>query len=301
MASGPVLPDAIDWRLVRAFVAVMQDGTLSAAARRLGTTQPTVGRQIRTLEAACGEVLFLRRGTRLDPTEAARAIHAQAEDVDAAVRALGHAFGRLAGDAGPRVVRITAPTLICDHLLPRLLPGIAAAADVQLHLVPSDAVQDLHRRAADIALRLVEPRQPDLIARRIGRVAIGLVAAPAYLDRAGVPAAPADLARHRLILPTDDRVVAAVAARAGMDPAALAAPLRSDDLRHRHALVAAGLGIGTGHDWMAAAGLVRVLPAFAVDVRPVWLVATEDIRTSAALRAVHDALGAAVAAALCAG
>lgn len=290
-----------DWRLVRAFVAVMQEGTLSAAARRLGTTQPTVGRQIRQLEETCGEVLFLRRGTSLEPTPAALGIHARAGDVDAAVRSLGRAFARLGESEEARIVRITAPTLVADHLFPSILPDITEQVPrVQFHILPSDLVQDLQRRHADIALRLTEPTQPDLIARRIGRVELGFFATRRYLSLSGVPETAADLESHRLITPLDDAVVRAVLARAGLDPGSFEGAIRSDDLRYRHAMMKAGLGIATGHDWMARhdPDLVRILPDFTIDVFSVWLVATEDIRTSRALGAAYDALGAAAKAAI---
>lgn len=283
----------LDWRLIRAFVAVLQEGTLSAAARRLATTQPTVGRQIRELEEACGEILFLRRGTRLEPTRAALDIRARAEDVEASVHALGQAFAGIGHSTSPRTVRITAPTLIADHLLPSLLPRILhAVPQAQIQVEPSDQVQDLQRRHADIALRLTDPRQPDLIAQRIGRADIGFFASQAYVARTGKPSDPADLRNHRMILPADERLVAAVAARASIDPAELHAPLRSDDLRHRHALMAAGLGVGTGHHWMARTdgALVRLLPDFVIDTLPVWQLTTEDVRTSKVLRAVHEVL-----------
>jgi len=123
-------------------------------------------------------------------------------------------------------------------------------------------------------------------------VSFVLLATRAYLDRHGMPGGPRDLLSHRIILPADDRVVTSVARRAGLDPAGLDTRLTSDDLRHRHALMAAGLGIGTGHHWMERTdpALRRVLPHFTIDTRPVWLVATEDIRTSRTQRAVFDAL-----------
>jgi DNA-binding transcriptional LysR family regulator len=170
--------DDLERRLVRAFIAAMQDGTLSAALRRLGPAQPTVGRQICNLERRCGEVLFPRRGTAFEPTEAARGLLTRAEDVDASVRSLGAAALRPADRAGPHLVRLTLPTLTADHLLPRLLPGILATVPhVQMQVEPSDAVADPYRRRADIAFRPMDPRQPDLIVQRIGQVAFGLFGA----------------------------------------------------------------------------------------------------------------------------
>ena len=283
----------LDWRLIKAFVAVMQERTLSAAARKLGTTQPTIGRQIRELEETCGELLFFRRGKSLDPTPAALGLSARAEDVEASVVSLSRAFARIGESDSLRIVRITAPTLIADHLLPNTLPSASKALPkAEFHILPSDSVQDLQRRHADIALRLTEPTQPDLITQRIGEVQIGLHATQDYLSKMGHPTKIADLARHRLILPSNETQISAAAANVGLEPGVLTASIRSDDLRHRHALMKAGAGIATGHSWMTQfdPDLRQVLPNVIIDTLPVWLVATEDIRTSRTLRCAYDIL-----------
>ncbi len=266
---------------------------MSAAARKLGATQPTIGRQIRELEEICGELLFRRRGKSLEATPAALALRARAEDVEASVASLNQAFVRLGDSASVRVVRVTAPTLITEHLLPRILPEISAELPrAEFHILPSDAVLDLQRRHADIALRLTEPMQPDLVRQKIGRIDVGLIAARRYIQRRGTPNSVADFAQHEFILPTDDTMVKAAAAKAGLDNLSLPAVFRSDDLRCRHAMVKEGLGIGAGHDWMPHQDpdLIRVAPGLVINTLPVWLVATEDIKTSQTLRSSYDLL-----------
>jgi hypothetical protein len=105
---------------------------------------------------------------------------------------------------------------------------------------------------------------------------------------------------HRLILPADDRIVATVAARAGLSPAGPDAPQRSDDLRHRHAFLTAEMGLGVGDYWIDGPDgpLQRVLPDFDIDTRTAWPVATEDLRASETLCALFDALRDAFSAAL---
>lgn len=279
-----------DWRLVRAFVAVMQAGTLTGAARALGTTQPTVGRQVRALERLAGETYFLRRGNRLEPTDHARAMLARALDVERAVTGLTRAMAQPTPDRA--TVRLTTSTVFGTHLIPRLLPAVMARAPgVEIEVIATDLVEDLHRRDADIAVRLVAPAQPDLIARRVGWVAIGLYATPAYLDAHGRPATPADLASHALIASRDGAEVRRVAERLGLAPPSRM-PIRSDAFLVRDALVRAGLGIGPCQDWLAALvpGLERVLPDVEAARLPVWLVAHEDLRRSRSLRAVRDGL-----------
>lgn len=278
------------WRLVRSFVAVMKAGTLTGAARLLGTTQPTVGRHVRELERLAGETYFLRRGNRLEATDHARAMFSRALDVEGAVTALAR---ELAEPMRSRAtVRLTTSTVFGTHLLPRLLPALLArASGVEIEIIATDAVQDLHRRDADIAVRFVAPTQPDLIARRVGFVALGLYATRAYLDRHGRPSTPADLSRHVLIASRDGAEVRTVAERLGVLPPERL-PVRSDEFLVRHGLVRSGLGIGACQDWLAALApeLERVLPGVEAARLPVWLVAHEDLRRSRSLRLVHDAL-----------
>ena len=279
-----------DWRLVRSFVAVMKAGTLTGAARALGTTQPTVGRHVRELERLAGETYFLRRGNRLEPTDHARAMLARAFDVEGAVTVLAR---ELAQPTRARAtVRLTTSTTFGTHLVPRLLPGLlAAASGVEVEIAATDDVQDLHRRDADLAVRLVAPVQPDLIARRVGTVVVGLYATRGYLDRHGRPGTPAGLRDHAVIASRDGAEVRTLAERLGF-PFPQRLPVRSDEFVVRHGLLLAGLGVGACQDWLAALSpeLERVLPGIEAARLPVWLVAHEDLRRSRSLRLVHDAL-----------
>lgn len=282
------ISEEADWRLVRAFVAVMQAGTLTRAAKLLGTTQPTVGRQLRELERLAGETYFLRRGNRLEPTDHARAMFARALDVEGAVTALARDLAAPAHSQA--TVRLTTSTIFGIHLLPRLLPALQVEApDLEVELLATDTVQDLYRRDADIAIRFVAPTQPDLIGRRVGAVTLGLYATPAYLDRHGRPADLADLRDHVLIT---SRAGEEVRGRLDLSMPARA-PIRSDEQQVRESLVRAGLGIGACQAWLAATDprLERVLPGFEAARLPIWLVAHEDLRRSRSLRLVYDFLG----------
>jgi len=290
MSSAPP-DDQADWRLVRAFVAVMRTGNLTRAAHLLATTQPTVGRQIRELERLAGETYFLRRGNRLEPTEHARVMFARAVDVEGAVTALARDLAAPARAKG--TVRLTTSTTFGVHLLPRILPALMRKAPgVEIEIIATDLVQNLHRRDVDVAIRLVAPTQPDLIARRMGFVSIGLYATTAYLNRHGRPLRPQDLSDHLLIADRDGSEIVAAANRLGIVPLPAPQTLRSDELLVRDGLMRAGLGIGTCHVWLAdrAPELERVLPETDVARLPVWLIAHEDVRRSSSLRAVYDGL-----------
>ena len=281
----------IDWKLMRAFIAVIEEGTLSGAAERVGATQPTLGRQIRNLELVAGDVLFVRRGLRLEPTENALALLSQAQHIESEISSLGRMVENL-GQERPRTkITLTAPTLLCDEMLPdlflklkTLFPGIS------FDIIPSDTLEDIHRRAVDIALRMVKPTQPDLVARKISTVDVKLYASNEYVSKYGVPLSPVELAQHSLILPRDDRQLNLGMERLGLDPQSLSVLAMSDDLRTRLAFMRAHLGISTCHDWIAIRDttLHPILPDLVLAEFDLWLVATDDIHRSRSLRQVYD-------------
>ena len=160
--------DSPDWTLTRSFLAVAETGSLSAAARRLGLSQPTLGRHIAEMEARTGLSLFARQPRGLAPTEAALTLlpHARAMAEAAAHLSLA-AAGRDPALTG--TVRLTASRIFAHHLLPPVLADLRRAEPgIEIELVPSDISENLLYRQADIALRMYRPTQPDLVARHLG-------------------------------------------------------------------------------------------------------------------------------------
>jgi DNA-binding transcriptional LysR family regulator len=187
------------WELYRSFLAVMREGSLSAAARALGMTQPSLGRHMRELEASLGAVLFARSPQGLAPTELAQELVPHAEAMASASAALRRTASAGRDDISG-AVRISASVVIGAEVLPPILtefrerhPGIV------IELVLSNQTTDVLRREADIAIRMVKPTQDALVARYVGRVELGLFAHRCYLDTHGRPGTLADLAGHALI------------------------------------------------------------------------------------------------------
>ncbi|MBV8471059.1 MAG: LysR family transcriptional regulator [Burkholderiaceae bacterium] len=191
---------ALSWEHLRYFLAVMEHGTLSAAARKLGATQPTMGRHIDALEAEIGGPLFTRSRHGLLPNDKARALlpHAQtmASAADALLRsATGDADAALSG-----AVRISASEMMGSEVLPEILARFAIQhPGVHVELLLSDQPADLLRRDADIAVRMFRPTQGALRAARAGRVGVALYAHSAYAARKGMPKTLADARSHVLI------------------------------------------------------------------------------------------------------
>jgi len=286
----------LDWSLVRSFLAVAETGSLSAAARALGSSQPTLGRHVAALEAALGVALFERRRRGLVPTEAARALMPEAA-------AMRRAAGRLALAAAGRdtrlagTVRITTSVAVAHHLMPAIVAGLRRdAPEIEIELVASDTSENLLFREADIAVRMYRPAQLDVVTRHLGEFELGLFAARGYIARAGMPEGPAGLDGHVMVgFDRSDLIREGVRAL-GLDPPKGFFAVRCDDQGVCWELLRAGCGIGVAHAAVARAepGLVRVLPELALPRLPVWLTAPLALRTSPRIRFVFDRLAAAL-------
>lgn len=281
-----------DWNLVRSFLGALEHGSLLGAARALGSTQPTLGRHIAELESQLGVALFERTGRGLLPTEAALRLAEAARAMEAGAHQLARSVSAAEEDSAGSV-RISASQPVACHVLPPILARMRLALPrVQVELVASNAVSNLLRREADIALRMVEPDQASLVAKRIGKVTISAYAHRDYLRRRGTPRQPADLLGHDVI--SDDQGGAHIRAygQFGYKVGKEAFVLRTDDLIAYWQAVRAGIGIGFLADYLAATdtALLPVLPMLKIPPLPMWLTVHREIRTSPRIRAVYDFL-----------
>lgn len=280
-----------DWNLYRSFLGVMRAGSLCQAAKRLGLTQPTVGRHIETLEQALGIALFTRSSSGLAPTSAALDLIHHAESIEAAAEALVRAAsGERAEEHG--TVRITASEIMGAEALPSMLASFRERwprIDIELSL--SNRTQDLLRREADIAIRHVRPAQENLVSRRIGTIVIGLYAHSRYVQSHGLPRTLEEAYEHTLIGwdhdPQAPRLAATVPGL-GRDRFAL----RSDSHLAQLAMVRAGLGIGACQVPIANRD-PELTPVLADVVRfdlDLWLAMHQDLRASRRVRLLFDHL-----------
>jgi DNA-binding transcriptional LysR family regulator len=284
------------WELYRSFLAVLREGSLSGAARVLGSTQPTVGRHVQELESSLGTVLFTRGQSGLRPTDAAHTLEPYAQTMAGAAAALIRAISEKSAEASA-VVRIAASEIMGAEVLPSILTDFRALhPGVIVELSLSDRVEDLLRRDADIAVRMVRPKQRSLVARRIGSVTAGLHAHRRYLHERGLPGTMTQLARHALIGFDQETTSIRALQRRGLK-------LRRDDFAFRTdshlaqlAAIRAGFGIGICQTAIAQRdpNLVRVLPNdFAFDLE-VWIAMHEDLRATNPMRAIFDHLATAL-------
>ena len=285
-----------DWALLRSFLEVANSGSLSRAAGVLGSSQPTLSRQIAQLEAHLGQSLFERttRGLRL--TEAGTALRVPAERMrehaqQLAMVAAGHTQ-TLAG-----TVRITASEIVSAYVLPDLLRSLREThPEIQIELVASNTLENLLEREADIALRMLRPTQSALVTRRLADQPIGFYAHRDYVQAHGKPSA-ANMLQHQWVgLDRSDQMLRGFQA-AGFKVTREFFGFRCDNQIVGWQAVRAGLGIGVCLKRVAvlAPELVRVLPSVALAPLPIWITAHRELRGTPRLKLVFDALAAALA------
>lgn len=282
----------LDWNLIRSFVAVAETGSLSAAARRLAASQPTLGRHVADLEQVLGVVLFRKGRSGYELTEQGAALLERAQQVGEAA----NAFARLATGATEQIggtVRIAASEVVSAYVLPPMLARLRQAEPaIEIEIVASNQVENLLRRDADIAVRMVAPAQQDLIARKIADLPLTACAATSYLERRGRPQKPEDLVTHDLI--GFDRGMDIIHGFAALGVAIdrHAFALRTDNQIVFWEAIRAGNGVGFAQRQLAERDplVEAILPELTLPPLPMWLAMHRDVRTSARVRRVADFL-----------
>jgi len=285
-----------DWSLIRSFLAVLDAGSLMGAARHTGAQQPTLSRHIGELETQLGAPLFERTGRGVVPTATALAIADAARQMEDGAQTLART---LAGrrDATRGSVRITTSEVAATWLLPEVLAALAEQEPgIQVELVASNALSNLLRREADIAVRMVRPTQSTLIARKLADFPIVAAAHSDYLARAGTPRMPADLLQHRLIGYDRDETIVRGFNELGLPLTRDSFALRTDSQVSYGRLVAAGAGIGfvAAYNIVHWPGVQPLLPMLKIPPLPCWLAVHREIRGSKVVRRVYDFLAEAI-------
>lgn len=285
----------IDWEDQRAFLAVLDSGSLSGAARALGLAQPTVRKRIEALEARLGTALFTRAPNGLVPTAPALALGPHVRGMAAASEAFVRAASAPPGAVGG-TVRLTVSEFVGIEVLPAMLrPLRRGHPGLTVEIALSNQPADLLGQEADIAVRMTEPRQGALIARHVGAIPLRFFAHRAYVATHGLPESLDALAAHALIGP--DRAGSDLAVVAGLAPAmdAVRFAIRTDSHAGQAAAIRAGLGIGVLQVPVGAADpdLIAVLPDFVIHQLDTWIVTHEDLRRTPRVAVVFDHLVAA--------
>ncbi|MBV7395137.1 LysR family transcriptional regulator [Mameliella alba] len=280
-----------DWNRARAFLVTAEEGSLSAAARALGMTQPTLGRQVTALEEELGVVLFERVGRGLVLTQAGTQLMSH-------VRAMGEAAAGVSlaasgqAQAASGHVAVTASEIYSSWLMPSIAKRLREVAPgITLEVVASNEIRDLRRREADIAIRNARPEEPDLIAKMVGDDEGTFYATDDYLKRLGPVSVPEDLARADFVGFGENESFVEALQRRGIPVTPAHFPVLASSHAVHWEMTRGGLGVGTVPCGLgdSTPGMRRVLPEVTFNF-PVWLVAHRELRTSPRVRIVWELL-----------
>lgn len=273
-------------------MAVMREGSLSAASRVLNVAQPTVRRRIEDLEREHGIVLFTRSPSGLLPTGIAHELAAHAEAMAKAAQSFARAASAEAGSTAG-AVRITASEVVGVEVLPPMLAGLRSHhPDLVIELGLSNRSENLLDREADIAIRMVRPVQDALVAKRIGAIRLGLYATRSYLAAHGTPESLDEVKTAGLIgFESETPGIRTLRGRGLLfEPDDFI--FRTDSDLGQLAAIRAGIGIGVCHVGLGERDpdLIRVLPdGFKMEFET-WVVTHEDLQHVRRVRLVFDAL-----------
>lgn len=284
-----ILPD---WNHLRAFLETAETGSLSAAARKLGLTQPTLSRQVAAIEQSLGVTLFERTGQAMVPTEAGLSLLEHARTMGSAAEELALAASGQS-QAVEGLVSISASDAVATWLLPPVLQRLRTKAPgITVEVVTSNALSDLRRREADIAIRHVRPDQPDLIGKLLYESSAGFYASVDWVRCHGHPRTAAEALQHDFIGVDRTGRYQDLLAQHGLPLEAPQFTVLSENSVTAWMLVQKGLGIGVMMDEVArlTPDVVRVLDDIKPVRFPVWLVTHRELRTARRIRIVFDLL-----------
>ncbi|MDA0822456.1 MAG: LysR family transcriptional regulator [Proteobacteria bacterium] len=276
----------IDWALIRSFSIVARTGSLSGAARELGGSQPTLSRDIHNLEVQTGLNLFRRTTRGLILTDSGHALVTAAS----AMGESAELFSRLASGLSEELsgdVRVSANEIVGVYLLPNAIAAFKKLhPNVNIEIVISNLSSSLSKRDADIALRMFRPTQPDLVARRLPDLEIGLFAHTDYLREHDEPTTIEEVLSCTLIGFDENRDFINNASELGYAFTRNHFGLRSDHLLAQLQLLRAGAGIGATHVGLAQhwPELVRILQVISLPPIEFWCVTHSDVQYNSRIR-----------------
>ncbi|KRC36347.1 LysR family transcriptional regulator [Acidovorax sp. Root219] len=284
--------DKLDWNQLRAFLETAETGSLSAAARKLGLTQPTLSRQVAAIEQRMGVTLFERVGKAMALTPTGLDLLEHARAMGAAAQALGvAASGRSQAVGG--VVSVSASDAVASYLLPPLVRRLREQEPgISIEVIPSNAFSDLLRREADIAIRHAKPEQPELIARLIREASACFYASEDWVRTHGHPRSAEEAAALPFVGSDRSGQYLGYLRQHGLPLTEANFSCYADHTVAHWALVRQGMGIGAMMDEIAQAtpGIVRVLDDVPPVIFPIWLVTHRELRTARRIRVVFEAL-----------
>ncbi len=283
----------IDWNDLHYFHIMSETGSLSAAAKKLKVSQPTLSRRLTALEEQAGNILFLRTRNGLELTQAGEALIDHAAHMQHDAYAIERLITGQSPDLDGEVVISAIESIGARWLIPQLAPFQKKYPKICLDVRVENAVTDLMKHEADIAIRMFRPSQGDLIARKMVPMRFGLYAHKDYLAARGTPKSLEDIANHDVIMPSRD-LIDSLGKEHFINAVNMGhIVVRSNNMTALAGAVSIGMGIGVNSCLLARQNpdLVRIMPEMVLFETEVWLVTHPDLRRSARIRATFDFLG----------
>jgi DNA-binding transcriptional LysR family regulator len=281
-----------DWNRARAFFVTVEEGSLSAAAKALNMSQPTLGRQVSALEKELGVSLFERMGRGFEITRSGIELYEH-------VKAMGDAANKLSLTASGRSqsiegsVSISATNTMSAYILPALIHKIRQKVPgIQIELVSTNAISDLRKREADIAIRNVEPTHPELFFKKLRKTNAYLYATPGYLKTIAPVQKVSDLKKAAFLGFASNHEYIEGLKKIGIELTAKNFHIFSDDHIFHWEMVKQGAGIGVmledvGSKENSVRKVIEKLPPLKIDS---WVVAHRELKTNRRIRIVFDFL-----------
>ncbi|WP_018998091.1 LysR family transcriptional regulator [Hirschia maritima] len=282
----------LDWSLLQSFVTVCEHGSFSAAARETGSSQASLSRHISLLEQQLDTRLFERTVNGVELTKPGLSVYKYANDM---ANSVGHLSMAVDGtnQTISGTVRVTAATMMATYILPNIISSLRLEEPlIDIELVASNKTENLVRREADIAVRLVTPTQSNLYAKKLGDMEFSLYASNTYLDRHGPPETANDLWEHDVIgFDTSDLIITGMH-RYGIEVDRDFFAFRSDDHIVCWQMVQAGMGIGIVQKEIgdSTPNVTRIDLPNTLSTYPIWLIAHSELKSNLRVRRVFDYL-----------
>ncbi len=283
---------SFDWNQARSFLAVAEEGSLSAAAAALKLTQPTVTRQLAALEGHLDVMLLERTGRTVSLTPAGFDLLDHVRAMADAANMMSLAASGQSQDIGGKV-RVTASEMTAAYLLPNVLDNLfAIAPDLHLEIASDNSVRDLLLREADIAVRHLRPEQPNLIAKLVCEETMRFYAVGKYFDHHGHPKQLGDMSIHQFVSFGDFERIVGYLKLVGLDLSEKNFRYASNSQLVEWEIARKGHAIAIMNDRIAAKfpEFQPVLTEIDPFTIPVWLVAHRELQTSRRIRLVFDVL-----------
>ncbi len=282
----------LDWQYWNCFLAISEHGSVNRAAGHLGISQPTLSRKLLAMEKQLGHSLFNRSTQGLTLTEFGASLLDESKLMDQSARRLERLVHGQEQQLHGRI-RVSANEVIALYHLPQILPAfLDAYPHLSVELEVSNQTSSIDKRDADVAIRMFQPTQLNLVSRHLFDISLGFYASRSFIDKHDMPSSLEKVFSHRILGFDRDQQMVDGARAMGLQLTNEQFLFRCDFMPMQIALCINGGGIAVTHESVAQTHeLVNVCPDIKLPDLPVYLVCHRDVQHNRAIRVMMDFLG----------